>query len=71
MSLSDQSQTNLAVACLLACIVRTLDARFPGVRQEVEAEAQKTYYRVREYESPSIHVMETLRWFGEELREPK
>lgn len=55
-------QTRLALAALMACLVKALDGPREGVRCRFEEEMRRLYHQLGETQASNINAMETLTW---------
>ncbi|WP_420406148.1 hypothetical protein [Nisaea sp.] len=69
--LNDQAQTRLAIAALFAALARTLGEQDESFPQRFDAHLEKFYREIREFPSDPIGTLETLKWAGEMLDNPK
>jgi hypothetical protein len=66
--LSDQAQTRLALAALAAAFAKTLDESDESFALRFGDNLRELYATMREAESPSTDVLETLKWTQELLK---
>lgn len=65
---SDQDQTRLALATLVACTVRTLDEAGVISRSRFEHFLSQAYSELRDKEADNLVALETLSWTREALK---
>ena len=69
MPRSDPDQTRLALAALAACIVQTLGEQDKSFPKRFEANLERIYAHLREFEMEHLGAAETLRLAKEILND--
>jgi len=66
---SDQDQTRMAMAALFAALIEVLREQDKSAPSKADEALRRLYEKIKHWESDPIHVLETLKWAGEMVRE--
>ena len=65
---SEDAETRMAIAALMAALVNALSEESPGLAKRFCKNLEETYNSVRDYESQPTGVIETLKWTSDFIK---